>query len=94
MSRERGKLDEKTQAARIINRFGGARKLWEAMSLITCDRRATPTSYLVIYRWTYPVERRGTGGLIPAAAIHVILEAAKRFNVHLTSADWDPRERP
>lgn len=58
------------------------------------DRRAVPTAPEIMYRWTYPRNRHGTGGLIPAATIHVVLEAARMFGVELTAEDWYPRTVP
>lgn len=36
-----------------------------------------------VYRWTYPKERGGTGGLIPADCQQVLLNAAKKRGIPL-----------
>lgn len=90
MGRPMRPLDKTTQAGRIITKFGGITKCWQAMQRVECDRQAIPQDSNVLYRWTYPVSKRGTGGLIPAPAVHVILLAAKLAGIELTAEDWFP----
>lgn len=77
-----------TQAERIIERFGGARRLAEALSAVGEFRHPS-----VVYKWTYPKDRGGTGGLIPTAAWPDILKAARHFGIYMTEEDTDPRPR-
>ena len=63
------------QAARIIKSFNGASKLARHLNL------PAPT----VYRWGYPRNRGGTGGLIPAYRIEQIMIIAKKLNIKL---DW------
>lgn len=90
MSRPMKPLDTSTQAGRIIRKFGGVTKFWEALQRFECDRRAIPSDPVILYRWTYPVSKRGTGGLIPAAVIPVVLAAAAAEGIELTPEDWYP----
>lgn len=68
----------KQQAKRIINKFGGiytlARKIGAAPS--------------TIYRWTYPLDKGGTGGLIPVKWHEIILETARLEGIFITKEDW------
>jgi hypothetical protein len=41
-----------------------------------------------IYRWRYPVEKGGTGGVVPSQHQQKILDAARREGVPLTTADF------
>lgn len=45
-----------------------------------------------VYRWTYPIERGGTGGLIPTRRQTTLLEQARARGIDLTPADFFPRE--
>ena len=75
-----------TQADRVISKFGGPYKLAAALAAVGWKR--SPTS---IYRWTYAKEKGGTGGCVPVAAMHLVLEAARYEGIFLTAADLDPR---
>lgn len=76
-----------TQAKRIIDKFGGMKRLVEIFHELKM-----PITLTTVYRWTYPLGvNNGTGGLIPTAAIPQILYAAKKKNIPLTSEDLDPR---
>lgn len=68
-------------AARIVDKFGGATAL---ANLLNCHVTR-------IYRWTYPVERGGTGGLVPQRHHVALLKLAKHHNVKLRPADLYPR---
>lgn len=68
-------------ASRVIEKFGGAYQLAE---LLGC-RPST------IYRWTYPTEEGGTGGLVPQRHHVALLKLAKHHNVKLRPADLYPR---
>ena len=68
-----------TPAEKIISKFGGVRILAQA---IGADR-------VVVYRWTYPRERRGTGGFVPTSQIPKIKFAAEVLGIELTAEDWE-----
>lgn len=68
------------QASRIVSKFGGVRRLAVAIGY-------EPTR---VYRWTYPRERGGTDGLVPAASVPIVQTAALAHGVVLTEADWAP----
>jgi hypothetical protein len=74
-----------SQAYRIIDKFGGARKL--ARSLKAIGRPRNPS---VIYKWMYPRNKGGTDGLIPTSAWPDLLLAAKAEGILLEPEDKDP----
>lgn len=76
----------KTQAQRIIDKFGNAYKLSQALKRAGVNRNAN-----AIYKWTYSREKGGTGGLIPTKAVAEILSAARLEGILLTQEDLDPR---
>ena len=43
-----------------------------------------------VYRWTYPRERGGTGGLIPSEHQYPLLEKARAAGIDLSPADFFP----
>lgn len=43
-----------------------------------------------VYRWMYPKERGGTGGLIPQTDAPALLAWAQENNVELAAADFFP----
>lgn len=77
---------ESTQVDRIVSKFGGWKALWNALKTAGFDRDLT-----ALYRWSYPKEKGGAGGVVPTHSMHQILEAARSEGVHLTTEDLDPR---
>lgn len=77
---------EVTQADRLIDKFGGARALTRALQEAGFD--INPTS---VYRWTYPRDKGGTGGVIPHHSLQQIIVAARNDGIFLTTEDLDPR---
>lgn len=77
-----------TQAERILLKFGGARRL--AIVLKTMGRPRDPAT---IYKWTYPRERGGTGGIVPTKVWTDIIDAARFDGIVLTMDDMDPRPK-
>lgn len=77
------------QAERIIAKFGGARRLAKLMGQIDENEGRKPAS---VYRWTYPRERGGTGGIIPAAALKTIMKLARIEGIVLSETDLYPGE--
>lgn len=68
-------------AERIISKLGGPRSIANMLG----------TSTKAIYKWTYPREKGGTGGLIPHRRQIELMVAAKQRGVVLTSEDFFPR---
>lgn len=58
----------------IIAKFGGVNALAQAI-----DKNPA-----TVYRWTYPKEKGGTGGLIPSASLLKIQAAANLLNINLS----------
>lgn len=76
-----------TQAYRIIKKFGGARRLWALLKDLGPEHELSPSS---IYRWDYPKEKGGTGGVIPTAAMPSVIKAARLEGIFLTPEDFYP----
>lgn len=76
------------QAQAVINKFGGARALMDALKAAGYE-----INLATVYRWTYKRggKSRGTGGWIPIAAWDAVLEAARLAGVVLDSNQFDPR---
>lgn len=74
------------QATRILAKFGGARRLASALKAL-----GIPRDPATIYKWTYPREKGGTGGLIPTAAWPDVLKAARMEGILISPEDMDPR---
>lgn len=74
---------KRSQAERVLRKFKGARRLAVLI-------RRHPAS---VYKWTYPRERGGTGGLVPTEAWPAIAAAALVKGVKLTRNDTDPNPR-
>lgn len=72
------------QAERVIAKMGGARRLAGLLKL----------SPATVYRWAYPVERGGTGGLIPSEYHQPVLDLAAALSVDLRPEDFFDRPRP
>ena len=41
-----------------------------------------------VYRWTYPVERGGTGGVIPIKRMHQMIAYAGKKKIRLSIKDF------
>jgi len=82
--------DTRTQAERILAKFGGARRLFALLKAVGATRYSDPTA---IYKWTYPKAKGGTGGRIPTAAWPEILLAARAEGILISSEDMDPRPK-
>lgn len=67
-----------TPAQNVINKCGGASK--------TADLVGRSESW--VYRWTYPKDRGGTGGNIPARAQRKLLEAAAQGIIDVSPSDF------
>lgn len=77
--------EETTQAERVINKFGGAKRLLAALKAV-----GFPKNPATVYRWLYPREKGGTGGIIPTKAWPDILTAARIEGIFLTAEDVGP----
>lgn len=47
-----------------------------------------------VYRWTYPRERGGTGGLVPTKHQSALLERARQEGIPLEPADFFEKPTP
>lgn len=65
-------------AEHIIEKCGGAANV-AAITGVHISR---------VHRWTYPKERGGTGGLIPAGHQQTIMNAAVRMGLDLAPSDF------
>jgi hypothetical protein len=65
-------------AKKIIERLGGV----NVVATVTGKHRSQ------VFRWMYPPERGGTGGLIPQRTIPALLEYAKSEGIKLRPADF------
>lgn len=79
----------KSQADRLIRKFGGARNLMRILKKI-----GEPLTAATIYRWAYPKEKGGTGGLIPTRTWPTLFRAAKYAGVFISQEETDPRSIP
>lgn len=82
-----GKSELRSQAQRVIDKFGGHRRLAAILNSIDPKFSRNPTS---LYRWTYPRERGGTAGVIPTSALPLIIKAARIEGIFLTAEDFYP----
>ena len=79
-------LNPKTQAGRVITKFGGLEVFVKALKSVGHPRHSS-----TIRKWSYPKSREGRGGVIPTGALRDILMAARNEGVLLTKDDLDPR---
>jgi hypothetical protein len=79
----------KTQAERVITKFGGVARLLALFEAMGC-----PRTKKTVYNWLWPKSKKsGTGGIIPAHNWPDILNAARLEGVILTPEDMDPRPK-
>lgn len=69
--------DPKTAAERVYRAFGGPRRVAGALGL----------THAAVYRWSYPKDRRGSGGAVPTEWHAPLLEAALQRGIRLERAD-------
>lgn len=81
---------KRSQAQRIIDKFGGARRLVSILNTIDPSTSRAPSS---IYKWLYSRSKGGTGGVIPTSALPLVLKAARLEGIFLTAEDLYPGER-
>jgi len=81
----------RSQAERVIAKFGGPYKLSKAVAALgDPSKTLNPAS---IYRWCYPRNKGGTGGLVPTGSLPIVLEAARFDGIFLSVDDLDPRPK-
>ena len=74
----------RSQAERIIAKFGSPYRLSLLIDQHTMHRRS-PSQ---IYRWTYPREKGGTGGIVPSFVLfNIVMPVARLEGIFLTPAD-------
>jgi sugar phosphate isomerase/epimerase len=66
-----------TVAETMIEAFGGREELAAALGV----------NIVQVYRWTYPKDKKGTGGAIPARHFPKLLELAKKRGIEVDPAD-------
>lgn len=71
-------------ADQLIKKCGGAQAVAALLGL-------SPTS---VYKWKYPVERGGTGGLVPANRQQELLDKARSAGIDLRPDDFFERPAP
>jgi len=69
-------------ATRVIRKLGGPRNVANMLGMTT----------QAIYKWTWPVERGGTGGFIPTRRQIELMVAAKQRGIELKKDDFFPRD--
>jgi hypothetical protein len=79
--------EHRSQAQRVITKFGGVASFLNALELI-----GKPRTRNSLYKWFWPETRGGTGGLIPTRAWPDVFVAARVVGVFLTPEDLDSRE--
>lgn len=65
-------------AQRIITKLGGARVVANALKIAATT----------VYRWTYPVNKGGTGGTIPIKRMNQIIAYAGKRGIKLSVKDF------
>ena len=65
-------------AHHVIEKCGGPRVVAEMAGV----------DITVVYRWRFPPERNGTGGIIPARHHQTILDAARARGIDLKPSDF------
>jgi len=68
-------------AEQVIKKCGGVARTAEI----------TKRTESAVYRWTYPKEKGGTGGIVPVDAQHAIMAAARDGKVEVTADDFFAR---
>ena len=44
-----------------------------------------------VYRWSYPKDKGGTGGVIPRRALAALSNEARNLGILMLPSDFDPR---
>ncbi len=83
------KNEKRSQAQRVIDKFGSVAHLFHAIKAVDPSACAFVSN---IYRWTYPNHKFGTNGVIPTRMIPVIVKAARIEGILLTPEDLFPGE--
>lgn len=81
----------RSQAERVIAKFGGPYKLSKAVAAL--GDPAKTLNPATVYRWLYPRNKGGTGGLVPTGSLPLVLEAARFDGIFLSTDDLDPRPK-
>lgn len=86
--------EKRSQAERVIAKFGGTPRLifYLNQAIQTpIEGSLKPKNVRVpssVYRWMYPKSRGGCDGVIPAKAMKLILKASRLAGVLLTADDF------
>lgn len=76
-----------SQAARVLNRFGGPNRLWRMLDKAGYGKSINKST---IYRWLYTKEKGGTGGVIPSRVMDFLIKFARLEGVLLEAKDFFP----
>lgn len=79
---------KKSQTERIIDRFGTVTTLHARL-----NDAGLCLNISTIYRWKYPKNRKGTGGMIPARIWPYLMRAALLEGIYFMPEDFDPRPK-
>jgi len=79
-----------TPAECVVRRFGGVYRLCNAVNAYQGED-AVKLSPSTVYRWMYPKEKGGMGGLIPNAKVELVLRAARYSGVLIVPEDLTPK---
>lgn len=77
----------RSMAERVVFKFGGVQQLIRALK--NAGYNVAPST---VYKWLYPPEKGGTGGIIPTRAWKKVLEAAKLEGLLWGHEEFDVRE--
>lgn len=78
---------ELNQAERLIQKFGGARRLAVLLRQVEPTKKWTASA---IYRWSYPEAKGGRGGVVPQRHWALIEKAARLDGIVLSLDDFMP----
>ena len=81
----RPEVQQKTQAERVFEKFGGVSALHKALAAA-----GAPRALSSIYRWNQSKDKGGTDGLVPSTAWRDVLAAARLVGVVVTGEDFLP----
>ncbi len=85
------KFQQKTQAQKVFDKFGGVPKLHKALKDLGPEHERAISA---IYRWNLPKSKGGTNGMVPNSALQSILLAARAEGIVFTPDDLYSNSKP
>lgn len=70
------------QAQRVMKKFGGPRRLQQALAAVGRELSLT-----TVYRWKMPREKGGTGGMIPSCNLPFLIKAGRLQGIIISEKD-------